>query len=157
LRNSRWLVFLKGPLLRNGAHSGSGPDLSLALRQVPRARGSISVPPREKRLIDASNCEQSPESLLADLACARAKLLGIHVRAIKQLIAAKSALGIASVAGLGPSVVCFKDEDGTQLTISELFDLAKELAASEDQVRKLIAQVDAQSTGILQTISGRRH
>ena len=108
-------------------------------------------------MMDANTRKQSPETLLADLARARAELVDIHLRAIKQVIAAKSALGIASLAGFGPSTVCFTDRGGTQLTIEELADLLQELAANEDQLRNLIAQVDAQATRILRSTSGRTH
>jgi len=44
-----------------------------------------------------------------------------------------------------------------QRFIEELADLLQELAANEDQLRNLIAQVDAQATRILRSTSGRTH
>jgi hypothetical protein len=114
-------------------------------------------PERRISMNDARAGQRSHEMLLADLACARATLVDIHLRAIKQVIAARAALGIASVAGFGPGTVCFTNGEGKRLTVAQVADLVKELAANEDQVRNLIAQVDVQSTRILRSISGRRH
>jgi hypothetical protein len=108
-------------------------------------------------MIDASTRQQLQENLLADLACARANLVDICVRVMKQVIAARSAIGIASVAGLGPSAVCFANEEGKGLTLVQLADLVKELAAKEDQIRNLIAEVDAQSAKFLRSIAGEKH
>jgi hypothetical protein len=108
-------------------------------------------------LIDADTRRQTTESLLTDLVHARAELVGVHLRTIKQIMAARSALGIASVAGYGPGTMCFAGAEGAQLTVAELADLVKELATNEDRVRNLIAEVDARVTSILKSMPGELH
>src|SRR5882762_11988264 len=136
----------------------------------PRLAGAATAFPRGRRydivrlaagaiitMIDTVAHQQPPESLLAELARARAQMVDIHLRAIKQVMAARSALGIASVARCEPGTVCFVGEGGTQLTVADLADLVKELATNEGRLRHLIAQVDEQATRILKSMPGEPH
>jgi hypothetical protein len=93
--------------------------------------------------MDENSQEQIRDSLLTSLASARSELAAIHVRAIKQLGAARSALDLASMAGYDPATVCHVGDGGVALTVANLVDLVKQFESEEAQTRELLAQVDA--------------
>jgi hypothetical protein len=107
--------------------------------------------------VDKNSRSQIRDSLLTVLASARAELAAIHVRAIQQLGAARSALELASLAGYGPTAVCHVGDDGAALTVAHLVDLAKRFESEETQTRELLARVDARLAEASLVASASRH
>jgi len=90
---------------------------------------------------------QARESLFADLACARADVVTLGADALRTLLAARSALAIASIAGFGPDTVCEVGDGGAPLTVAQLADLVKQCESEEARIRELLEQVDARLAG----------
>jgi len=93
--------------------------------------------------MDDNSRQQIRDSLLAELASARDDLVKLRTDALRKLLAARSALAIATLAGFGPDTVCESGDGGTPLTVAQLADLVKQCESEESRVRELLAQVDA--------------
>jgi len=82
-------------------------------------RGIIST-------MDDNSRHQARETLLADLASARADLVAIQADTLRKLLAARSAIAIATLASLGPETVCEAGDGGAPLTVARLADLVRQ-------------------------------
>jgi len=101
--------------------------------------------------------QQARESLLADLASARADLIEILKDAIRKVLAAQSALAIAYMAGFAPDTVCESGDGVAPLTVAELAELVKQCESEESRIRELLAQVDERFAQISPPAQGEVH
>jgi len=96
--------------------------------------GSAYFPPGAASCIiytmDDNSRRQIRDSLLADLASARADLIKLHADALRKPLSARSALAIATLAGLGPDVVCESSDGGAPLTVAQLKAIHDALTAN---------------------------
>jgi hypothetical protein len=93
--------------------------------------------------MDENSQQQIRDSLLTSPASGSSELAAIHVRVIKQLGAARSALDLASMDGYGPATVCHVCYGGAPLTVANSVDLVRQFESEEAQTRELLARVDA--------------
>jgi hypothetical protein len=107
--------------------------------------------------MDDNSRQQIRDSLLADLVSARDDLVALQADALRKLLAARSALAIANMAGLGPNTVCQSTDGGTPLTVAQLADLVKQCESEESRIRELLARVDSRLADVLLPTSGAVH
>lgn len=93
--------------------------------------------------MDENDQHQNRNYQLTSLASARCELLAIHLRAMKQLGAARLALELASAAGFDTAIARHIGDGGAPLTVVNLVDLVKQLELEEAHARELLTRVDA--------------
>ncbi|SPE43648.1 hypothetical protein SBA7_1620008 [Candidatus Sulfotelmatobacter sp. SbA7] len=84
-------------------------------------------------------------------------MLTIQADALRKLLAARSALAIATLAGFGPDTVCESGDGGTPLTVAQLAELVKRCESEESRIRELLALVDARLAEVSPMASGAVH
>jgi len=97
--------------------------------------------------MDDNLLQQTRDSLLANLTSAHADLVEILKGTLRKLLAARSALAIAYMAGFGSDSVCESADDGTPLTVAQLAELVKQCEPEESRIRERLEQVDARLSG----------
>jgi hypothetical protein len=98
--------------------------------------------------------QQTRDSLLANLTSAHADLVEILKDTLRKLLAARSALAIATLGGFSHDTVCGSGDGGTPLTVAQLAELVKQCESEDGRIRELLAQVDARLAEVSLAASG---